>query len=153
MDIASLPLHLFVGTAVAFGVPKGPGQDITASDVAACDIHPGDIVLFRTGWEELAGTPRFFAEEWPGLTVGAVDLLLSLHVKALGGDSPSADSPRALVGQDAPAHRQLLAAGVPIFEALVNLEMVVGKRFVFVGVPLKLEGAEASPVRAIAVLS
>ena len=42
--------------------------------------------------------------------------------------------------------------GIPIFEALVNLKEVVGKRFFFIGLPLKVEGGEASPIRAIAVV-
>ena len=150
-DIASLPLHLFAGTAVAFDAPKEPGQSIAAGDVPAEEIRPGDIVLFRTGWEERAGTARFYADEWPGFGADAVEALLDLRVKALGGDIPSVDSPLAL-GKGAPAHRRLLAAGVVVFEALVNLRAVAGRRFTFVGLPLRLEGAEASPVRAMAVL-
>jgi kynurenine formamidase len=41
---------------------------------------------------------------------------------------------------------------MPVFEALVNLDQVAGQRFFFLGLPLKLEGSEASPVRAVALL-
>jgi kynurenine formamidase len=43
-------------------------------------------------------------------------------------------------------------AGLPIFEALVNLDKLAGQRFYFIGLPLKLEGVEASPIRAVAIV-
>jgi kynurenine formamidase len=148
--IGSLPLSAFIGPGVAFDVPKAAGTDIVAGDVPASDIRAGDIVLFRTGWDKWVGSARFYGQEWPGFSVDAVDLLLGLQVKAIGTDSASVDSPSALAG-GAAAHKGILGAGVPVFEALVNLQAVVGRRFTFAGLPLKLEGAEASPVRAVAI--
>ena len=72
-------------------------------------------------------------------------------MKAIGGDIASADSPAAIRG-GSPAHKAAARAGLPIFEALINLKEVAGKRFVFIGLPLRIEGSEASPIRAVAVL-
>ena len=151
IDVASMPLERFVGEALAIAAPKQPGEDVTPADLVGADVRPGDIVLFHTGWETRSGTPRFFGDAWPGVTVELVDVLVGLGAKAIGGDFASLDSPAALE-QGAPAHRRALSTGLPVFEALVNLREVAGCRFLFVGLPLRLEGAEGSPVRAIAIL-
>jgi kynurenine formamidase len=150
-DVASMPVTPFLGDAVAIDTPKEPGEDVVPDDLADADIRPGDIVLVRTGWEARAGTPEFLQDDWPGFSVEAIDALVALGVKAIGGDITSADSPMGL-WRGARAHHRALAAGLPIFEALVNLHEVVGRRFLFVGLPLNIDGAEASPVRAIAIL-
>ena len=150
-DITALPLECFFGEAVAIDTPKGPDENITPDDFAGADIREGDIVLFRTGWEERASSPRFFEGEWPGFTVEAIDALAGAKVRAIGGDIASADGPTA-IGAGGAAHRRAFAAKLPIFEALVNMDQVVGKRFFFIGLPLKMEGCEASPIRALALL-
>jgi kynurenine formamidase len=150
-DVASMPVTRFLGDAVVIDTPKRPGEDVLSDDLAGADIHPGDIVLVRTGWEARAGTPEFFEDDWPGFSVEAVEALIALGAKAIGGDITSADSPTGL-WHGARAHRCALEAGLPIFEGLVNLQEVVGRRFLFVGLPLNIDGAEASLVRAIAVL-
>jgi kynurenine formamidase len=38
------------------------------------------------------------------------------------------------------------------FENLANLDQVVGRRFTFIGFPLRIRGGTGSPVRAVAVL-
>jgi kynurenine formamidase/ribulose-5-phosphate 4-epimerase/fuculose-1-phosphate aldolase len=149
--ILEMPLHRFLGAAVALETPKEPGQDIEPADIHGRDIRKNDIVIFRTGWEERSGSPRFFQEEWPGISPAAADVLLALGVKAIGLDTPSADGPKAIAAGFA-SHKRLLDAGVPLFEALVNLRRVAGSRFFFIGLPLGIDQGEASPVRAIALL-
>lgn len=150
-DICSLAPAAFMGPAIAIDTPKQTGQDITAENIAEADIREGDIVLFRTGWEERACTAAFFQGEWPGFTPQAVELLIEMKAKAIGGDIASADSPR-MITQGSPAHIAAAKANLPIFEALVNMKSIIGKRFHFIGLPLKIENAEASPIRAIAIL-
>ena len=149
-DIPGMDLERFLGPAVVLDAPKGEGEDIDVADIDARKIRSGDIVLFRTGWEERANSERFFQGEWPGFTPAAIDALLDRKVKAIGGDIASADGPTA-IGNGGPAHRRALEAGLPIFEALVNLRGVIGKRFLFLGLPLRIEGGEATPIRAVGV--
>jgi kynurenine formamidase len=146
-----MPLEQFFGEAVAIDTPKGPGEYITPEDFAGEDIRPGDIVLFRTGWEARSGTTAFFEGDWPSFSPEAIDELITRKVKAIGGDIASADNPAGFQN-GCPAHVKAMKAGLPIFEALNGLEQVAGKRFLFVGLPLKIEGGEASPIRAIAIL-
>ncbi len=149
-DVAGMPLQLFMGEALALERPKGPGEDLTVADIAVADIHSGDIVLFRTGWDKRVDSSAFFQDEWPGFQPSLVEELIRRGVKAIGGDIASVDSPAAIAA-GAPAHKLAGRAGMPIFEALANLDQVTGQRFFFLGLPLKLEGGEASPIRAVAL--
>jgi L-fuculose-phosphate aldolase len=150
-DVAELTLQKLLGVTSCYERLKKPGEDLTVADLEGADILPGDIVLFRTGWDQRAGSPAFFEDEWPGLHPSLVEELIRRGVKAVGGDIASADSPAAIAA-GAPAHKLAGRAGMPIFEALVNLDQVAGQRFFFMGLPLKLEGGEASPIRAVALL-
>lgn len=151
LDITSLPLECFIGPAVAIDCPKEPGETVRPKDLDGADIREHDIVLFRTGWEERSCTPRFFDLNWPALSVEVVEALITKKVRATGGDIASADN-CADIKAGPVAHRKALGAGIPIYEALINMKEVVGRRFTFIGLPLKLVGCEASPVRAIAIL-
>jgi L-fuculose-phosphate aldolase len=151
-DITMMELGSFFGRARAMDTPKKAGENIEVDDVYKAEFQEGDIVLFRTGWERYAGTNKFFSGEWPGFTPEAVDLLIQKRVKAIGGDIVSADSPSGLE-QGAPSHKKALKAGLPVFEALVNLKKVTEKKFLFIGLPLKIINGEASPIRAVALLS
>jgi len=150
-DVAGMPLIQFMGPAIALERLKQPGEDLTVADLEGEDIRSGDIVLFRTGWDKRAGSPQFFEDECPGLQPSLVEELIRRRVKAIGSDTASVDSPAALAG-GAPAHKLAGRAGVPVYEALVNLDQVTGQCFYFLGLPLKLEKGEASPVRAVALV-
>ena len=150
-DISNMDLKAFCGQAIVINTPKEPGENITLDDISDVEICCEDIVLFRTGWETRANSPRFFEGQWPGFEPEVVDELIDRKVKAIGGDIASADSPAA-IAKGAPAHKKAAAAGLPVFEGLVNLNSVVGKRFLFAGFPLKIDNCEASPIRAVAIL-
>jgi len=48
-------------------------------------------------------------------------------------------------------HQALLGAGIVVVEGLANLEALQQDEVTFIALPLKLEGGDGSPVRAIAV--
>jgi arylformamidase len=148
-DIASMPLDVFCGPAIVVEALKEPGESIVIEDFAGADIRPGDIVLVRTGWDVRINTPRLFEGDWPGFDHAAVEWLAEKGVKAIGGDSPSVDS-SAAGAAGAPAHHAALSRGMPIFETLVNLGELVGRKVTFCGFPLRIVDGEASPIRAVA---
>jgi kynurenine formamidase len=150
-DLAGMPIQSFMGEAIALERPKKIGENLCVADLEGADIRSGDIVLFRTGWDQRAGCPAFFQDEWPGLEPSLLEELIRRGVKSVGGDIASVDGPAALAA-GAPAHKLAGRAGMPVFEGLVNLGQVIGQRFYFLGLPLKLEGGEASPIRAIALV-
>jgi kynurenine formamidase len=78
------------------------------------------------------------------------DCLIEKQVRAVGIDSMSVDplgSPKNEV------HKKLLQNGIVIFENLSdNLRVLTGQRVLFFGAPLRLKRADASPIRAFALL-
>ena len=48
-------------------------------------------------------------------------------------------------------HQTLLQAGIVIVEGLTNLESLREERVFFTALPLKVEGGDGTPVRAIAI--
>jgi kynurenine formamidase len=150
-SIDAMPIEYFCGKAICIDCQGEPPRDVGVADFSSFDIQPGDIVLCHTGWQQRSGTRAFFDPEWPGLSEEAARYLVDHGVKAVGIDSPSVDSMPCLIA-GAPAHRILLGSGLPIFESLVNLDKIYGLDFTFYGMPLKIQGCEASPIRAIAQL-
>jgi kynurenine formamidase len=51
-----------------------------------------------------------------------------------------------------PCHEVLRDRQFIHMENLANLDQVAGKRFKFIGFPIKIRGASAAPIRAVAVL-
>lgn len=112
----------------------------------------GKAILFSTGWDKHAGTKEFF-EGFPVLSKALAEHLVAQKAALVGLDSPSVD---ASVG-DYPVHRLLLGAGIPIVEGLINLpslrpHLEAGKRVRLAAFPLRIQGLEGSPVRAVALI-
>ncbi|WP_338140918.1 hypothetical protein [Candidatus Nitrosotenuis chungbukensis] len=68
-------------------------------------------------------------------------------ISLVGIDSPSID-----IGSNASfsAHKILLKSDVLILENLCNLDRIKKTHFGIIALPLKLQGATGSPVRAVA---
>jgi len=146
-----VPLDRFTGEGVVVDIRDLPPRAVVTAGTlrermgATLDkLGPGWVVLFLTGYDSKAGTPEWF--DHPGLGEDAARLLAEKRVNAVGTDAPSIDQPPF------PAHKTLLPSGVVVYENLTNLSQLLGRRFQFVGFPLKILGGSASPVRAVAVL-
>ena len=114
------------------------------------EIREGDIVLISTGGDKQIEDQKYFIEH-PFLSEPFARFLAEKRISCLGIDAPSPDSPNST---DFPTHRILLGVGIPIIEGLTNLhEIPAGKTVWFAAMPLKIRGGEASPVRAVAILS
>ena len=120
---SDLPLSCFITPARVFR----PGDDMSC-------IREGEAVLIATGWDRHL----------------VASLLISKNIRILGLDTPSPDLPPFAV------HRRLSEAGFFLAENLRGLcplyEAAREQVFTFYAVPLKIS-AEASPIRAFAVLS
>ncbi|HKY49609.1 MAG TPA: cyclase family protein, partial [Acidimicrobiia bacterium] len=69
-------------------------------------------------------------------------------VKTFGVDSPTPDNP---ISKTYPCHMMCRARHITHYENLVLTE-VVGRRFTFIGFPLKVVGAHGGPTRAVALV-
>lgn len=139
-----------------------PGYRITREDlektlvVQGTEIFPGDVVLIRTGRMRHYTDAQQFMENAPGLGMAAARFLAEdKQVLSMGADNLSFEAfPSEDANNYVPVHTYLLAQqGVTIME-LVDLEQLAKDRiyhFAFIGTPLKLRGADAAPLRPIAI--
>jgi arylformamidase len=137
--IGALAPETFVGPALV--VEAGGLPAIGVDLVAGLRLEAGDRVLFRTGCWRGDEFPAAF----PALHPEAAGLLRSRGVRLVGTDAPSVDP---FDSAELPAHRVLLGAGIPILENLL-LDGAEPGRYELVALPLRLEEADASPVRAL----
>jgi len=119
-------------------------------------LQPGDVVLIRTGRMALYEDADRYMKNPPGLGLEAARFLAEeARAMIVGADNLSFEAfPSEVDGNYVPVHTYLLAQqGVPIME-LVYLEDLADARiyeFAFIGGSLKLRGADAAPLRPIAL--
>lgn len=148
--VDELPLERFSGPAVVIrpapaGEVAAPGP-LAAALLDGVDLEGIGFVLFDTGWSRHWGSPAYYGD-WPWLSGDLAVRLASAGLKGVGLDAPSIDG---LTGRR--AHDLFAAAGMVNLENLANLGALPGRGFELLALPLPLVGAEASPVRAIAIL-
>jgi len=134
-DVASLPLEAYWGPVrVIDWVGRG------RIDRPALEPEPWERVervLFRT-------RGPWGLEEDSYLTAEAADFLCSLGLRLVGIDRVSLDAPDRA---ELPVHRAFARSGVATLECLDLMHVDAGE-YDLVALPLALEGADASPVRA-----
>lgn len=136
-----------------------PGHLITVDELQAsmkAEIREGDAVLVRTGYGALWDSPREYLKA-AGVSAAGSQWLANMKIRAAGADNMAFDTTDSFdkeLGFTLPAHVLLLVrAGIPIIENL-NLEELATAgvhEFVFVCLPLKMQGVTGSPVRPIAL--
>jgi kynurenine formamidase len=103
------------------------------------------IILFLTGHSIEWGTEKYYFE-YPEFDTGIAEALVNCGVRIAGFDSPSPD--KAPFG----FHSIFLKDGRFLIENLNNLDSILGKRSItFLSFPVKIE-AEASLIRAVAMI-
>jgi len=145
--LESFPLERCLGRAVLVEAPAGddPGP-LPASVLDGIDLAEIDHLVLRTGWERHWGSDRYYAE-WPYLGEELTERIAMVDLRGIGLDSPSLDP---LGGQA--AHDRLAARGMINIENLANLAALPSRPFELFVLPLRLEGTEGSPVRAVALV-
>ncbi len=138
----------FVGIACVIDVSGMHTIEKVFLESQSTSVDACDFVLFHTGWAELWGHQGYF-EGFPLLSLEAARWLGGRNLKGVGFDAISLDPVGSTRFQN---HLVLFRAGLISIENLTGLEALIGKRFLFSCLPLKLEDADGSPVRAVAVL-
>lgn len=155
-SIEKMSLDLFYGPTVCIDLShKKPHDYINAADMdeavthSHVDVRRGDILLLYTAtFNRLHGTKEYL-NQYPGLDESGSMWLVEHGVKTFGVDSPSPDNP---ISRTYPCHMMCRKYGITHYENLANLDQVVGKRFTFMGFPLRIREGTGSPVRAVALL-
>ena len=136
----------FVGKACVIDVPAKARLDVAFLESNLPMMEGCEFILFHTGWSRYWGQDRYFAD-FPVLAAGAAEWLAGRGLKGIGFDAISVDP----VGStDFLNHLVLFRAGMILIENLTGLEALIGQEFMFFCLPLKIEAADGSPVRAVA---
>lgn len=139
-DAASMPLDAYYGPCQVVEVNVRRGERFGLSDLR--DKVDAPRVLLRTGSFDGHDTWNTdFAAPEPDL----IDALADAGVVLVGFDTPSTD---LFDSKDLPAHKRLAARRVANLEGLV-LDHVMPGHYTLIALPLRLVGADASPVRAV----
>jgi arylformamidase len=142
-DIASVDLDKYVGPCVVAVVGGGEGG-VRPADLPAgveADLRRAPRLLLRT-YEK---RPAAFDTSMRHLTPEFADWIADRGVRLVGIDTDSMD---AFDSKELASHHRLSARGVAILEG-IDLSAVAPGVYDLVALPLKLVGADASPVRAV----
>ena len=163
-DIAQVPVDQWMGDAAVVDLTHVPENgEVTAADLErkAQHVQAGDIVLLRTDWPKRVSveTERFWRDA-PYTGESACEWLIRRKVKAVGYDYPPDYSVRTMIfepqkrltREDHTTHHAFFPAGITVVEYLTNLDRIGDLRCQFVALPLPVEGADGSPVRAVAIV-
>ncbi|MCW1969025.1 MAG: cyclase family protein [Anaerolineae bacterium] len=119
---------------------------------AAQHIQPGDRVLIRTDWDRFADDENDYRANMPRLSPALAHWLVQAGVVLIGLETPSVASLRPENKAELiEVHQILLRSEMVIVESLCNLKQLQKARVQFIALPLKLDGKDGSPVRAIAI--
>lgn len=139
-------IEQFIGRAVVIDCSKEDSITLNFLKSKKEQIQQADFVLFYTGWQNKWNTPEYLSH-FPVPTVEAIEWLVNFNLKAIGFDHISADK---MDSEELPNHNLLLKNEILIIENLTNLDTLINKSFELNCIPLKLENADGSPVRAFA---
>ncbi len=146
LSLENIPVERFVGPGwlcdISDYTDRPVGEDVI-------DLPAGtEFLLFYSGWDQKWGSTAYF-EGYPFLSRQAVDWLLDKKLKGIGFDMISADHAK---NANFPVHTALLSHNILLIENLTNLNSLLGRKFIFLCLPLNWENGDGSPVRAIAIL-
>jgi arylformamidase len=140
--VADLDLEPYFGRCELVDVPVGRGQRVRRSSLPAAWAPRASRVLFRTG---TFPDPEHWNLDFASLSGDLLDWLGDFGVRLVGIDTPSVDLFDDKVLE---AHQVLARRGIRNIEGLVLRDLEPGL-YTLAAFPLRLEGADASPVRAV----
>lgn len=140
-DSATRSLEPYLGACRLIDVTAARGTVEPGLLAGRLDRSPPRVLL-RTA---RAPSHERWTSEFTAVAPETVDLLASAGVRLIGVDTPSLD-PQESKTMD--AHRRVLAADMAILEGLV-LEGIAEGDYELIALPLRIAGADASPVRAV----
>jgi arylformamidase len=140
-DIAVRGLHYYLGPCMVLHVANARGRRVMPSDLEGKRIV-ATRVLLRTG---SFPDPRSWNDDFASLSPELVDWLHGLGVITIGIDTPSVDP---FESKALEAHQALARHDMANLEGLV-LDDVAEGRYELIALPLRLAGADGSPVRAV----
>jgi kynurenine formamidase len=166
LDLASIPPIVTRGVVIDmakhFNKPMLQVGDVfnraeieAAMKAQKIKVNKGDVVLFHTGWLNMAATDRdLFRSQEPGLGEDGAIFLAEKGVVAVGADTVALEALPSPPGKLFIVHQTLLAKnGVYILETINTHELVKDgvKEFLFVLGPPRMEGTVQMVINPVAI--
>ena len=104
-----------------------------------------DFVIFKTGWSNYWGQVKYFAN-YPCIRKETTEYLVGFDLKGIGFDAISIDP----IDSKFENHYIVFENDMVIIENLKNLDAIEQDIFELIVLPLNIEAADGSPIRAIA---
>ena len=162
--IDEIAVEHFIGEGVLVDVSdKSDREMIEKKDVEPYtgNIKKGNFVVLRTGWDTHFGTPKSYNH--PFLSADCAEFLCHLDVAIVGTDAMNIDATfvndknsdttdtDSVSHEDHtyPVHHILFNNSILIVENLCNLNKIRQPKGVYSFLPLKIEGSDGSPIRAV----
>lgn len=139
-DISQQSLAVYLGPAQVMTVRVVPGARISPSDLPGAITAPR--LLLRTG---TFPDPNTWNGDFAALSPELVEFLSNQGVILVGIDTPSIDPANDELLE---SHQAVYRHGLAILEGIV-LDGAPDGLYTLIALPLALEGADASPVRAV----
>jgi arylformamidase len=143
-------INQFIGEGKVVDISRIKKKIIEIVDIKADlkKIDTKDFILFYTGWSRYWGRDEYF-RDYPILSEELVKYLTGYKLKGIGFDIISIDPVGAVHFTN---HMIVFRKNILIIENLKNLETLIGKKFTFFCLPLKIGNSDGSPVRACAIM-
>ena len=140
-DVADIPLAHLLGPARV--VKLGQDRCITASALREMGLDGVQRILFKSRTED--SPEPAFDRNFAYLSEEGAEFLVEKRLLLVGTDAPSIE---AFGSKNHRCHKTLLSHGIAILEGLL-LGVVPEGDYELICLPLRLEGADGSPVRAL----
>jgi arylformamidase len=139
--IESRSLHYYLGSCQVVSVKLRRGERVRVKDISHTKIEC-ERVLFKTG---SFPNPNKWNGDFNSLSAEVVEWLAQQKVILVGIDTPSIDlaEDKALE-----SHQAVFANDMAVLEGIV-LDQVSDGIYELIALPLRIKGADASPVRAV----
>jgi arylformamidase len=140
-DISRRRLELYLGECNVVTVEQCYGRRVVSGDIDLRAINTPRVLLRTRTFPD----PRRWNNDFASLSPELVDVLHKRGVVLIGIDTPSVDP---FESKELEAHQAFARHDMAILEGLV-LDAAQDGRYELIALPLRLKGADASPVRAV----
>ena len=151
-SIDQIPLDFFMGPAWVVDLPgMAPRAVIELAHLGELPskFKAGESLILRTGWSRFVEEAAIYRDGLPRVSESLARWCVDRRVKMIGVEPPSVAEIKT--AEVSVIHRILLSGGIVIVEGLSNLEALQRSKIFFVALPLKIEGGDGSPCRALAI--
>lgn len=144
-DLCDFPPETWMGEAVFVDLSAlEPGDMVTPEYLEQFNIRPGDIVLIGNAKQGDRG-------ELVRMSKPAAHWLATKPANIVGVDTTFQMEETYDVLDEMRLHIECLIRDIPLIEQLSGLDQLKEQRFYFIGLPYRIKGCDAWPIRAIAL--